>query len=115
MGCGGQSVAQTSVPTSLLTYALSGDTQDVHHTLLQKADGSFYLLLWQEVYSFDRGTKKDIVNPPAAVTLTLGQSVARAVTFLPAQGVTGTPVPVTKRTLKLSVPDEILIVKITPP
>ena len=99
---------------SLLTYALSGDTQDVHHTLLQKADGSFYLLLWQEVYSFDRGTKKDIVNPPAAVTLTLGQSVARAVTFLPAQGVTGTPVPVTKRTLKLSVPDEILIVKITP-
>jgi len=97
-----------------LTYALSGDTQDVHHTLLQKADESFYLLLWQEVTSFDRGTKKDIVNPPAAVTLMLGESVARAVAYLPAQGVTGMPVPVANHTLKLSVPDEILIVKITP-
>ena len=97
-----------------LSFALSGDTQDVHHTLLQKADGDFYLLLWQEVYSFDRGTKKDIVNPPAAVTLTLGQSVTRAATYLPAKSMTGTPVAVTKRTLKLSVPDEVLIVKITP-
>jgi hypothetical protein len=97
-----------------LTFALSGDIADVRHTLLQKADGDFYLLLWQDVFSFDRGTKKDIANPPVAVTLTLGQAVKRAATYLPSQGVTATLLPVTSRALKLSVPDEVLIVKLTP-
>ena len=97
-----------------LTYALSGDTEDVHHTLLQKANGDFYLLLWQEVYSFDRGTKKDIVNPPVNVTLTLGQAVTHVAAYHPAQGLTGTPLTLTGRTVKLSVPDEVMIVRITP-
>ena len=32
-----------------LGYHLSGDTQNVRELLLQKRDGTFYLLLWQEV------------------------------------------------------------------
>ena len=99
---------------SSLNFALSGDIADVRHTLLQKADGDFYLLLWQDVFSFDRGTKKDIANPPVAVTLTLGQAVKRAAAYLPSQGVAAAPLPVTGRVLKLSVPDEVLIVKLTP-
>ena len=97
-----------------LSFALSGDIADVRHTLLQKADGDFYLLLWQDVYSFDRGTKKDIANPPVVVTLTLGQAVKRAATYLPSLGVTASLLPVTSRVFKLSVPDEVLIVKLTP-
>lgn len=34
-----------------LDYALIGDTTNVHRTLLQKRDGTFYLVLWQEVAS----------------------------------------------------------------
>lgn len=32
-----------------LAYALSGDTQNVHHTLLQRRDGRYELLVWLEV------------------------------------------------------------------
>ena len=36
-----------------LNYSLEGNLDAVHHTLLQKRDGKFYLILWQEVPSFD--------------------------------------------------------------
>ena len=35
--------------TENLDYRLSGDTQGVRDLLLQKRDGTFYLLLWQEI------------------------------------------------------------------
>ena len=97
-----------------LSYAFSGDTGDVHHLLLEKADGDFYLLLWQEVPSFDRTARTDLSVPPADVTLTLARPLARAASYLPAQGLAATPLAVTGRTLKLAVPDEVLIVRLTP-
>ncbi|MDG0814483.1 CARDB domain-containing protein [Cohnella rhizosphaerae] len=31
-----------------LSYAINGNTEDLHHTLLQKSDGTQYLLLWAD-------------------------------------------------------------------
>ncbi len=69
-----------------LEFSLSGDTRNLHHTLLQKANGDFYLLLWQEVSSFDTKSQKDIANAPVPVTLTLRTPVSSAATYRIAQG-----------------------------
>src|SRR6185503_10740498 len=36
-----------------LSLSGAGDLSKVHHTLLEKSDDRFYLLLWQEVLSYD--------------------------------------------------------------
>ena len=61
-----------------LSFALSGNTDDVHHTLLQKRDGTFYLALWLEKESWDRDARQEVRVDNQAVTLTLGQNVKSA-------------------------------------
>nr|CAA9244948.1 GH119 [uncultured Armatimonadetes bacterium] len=98
-----------------LSFRLSGDTADVHHTLLQKSDGDFYLILWREVSSFDTAARKDIRNPDAAVTLHLGSPVRSAAVYRPGQGSQALKaVASPSRSIALSVPDELLVVRLTP-
>jgi hypothetical protein len=52
--------------TSTLSFALSGQTERVHRTLLQKRDGRFFLALWQERSSFDNGARKGAPDDRAA-------------------------------------------------
>ena len=54
-----------------LDFELSGDTRDVRSTLLQKADGTFYLLLWREVSSYNTQTQTPIENKETFVTINL--------------------------------------------
>ncbi len=57
-----------------LAYKVQGATRDTFHTLLQKSDGTFLLILWQEVSSWDPKTmtaKRVVPNP---ITLTLAGS-----------------------------------------
>jgi hypothetical protein len=60
---------------STLDYSVSG--ANVHHLLLQKSNGKFYLLLWHEAQSFDRNltigdaTPADgDLNPSSTATIT---------------------------------------------
>lgn len=46
-------VAFTPTP---LEYSLEGDSGDIHHTLLQKRDGRYFLVLWREVESWDHAS-----------------------------------------------------------
>ena len=97
-----------------LNFTLEGDTKNVHHTLLQKSNGDYYLLLWQEVSSFDTKTKTDINNPNVAVTLKLNTRITAATTYLPGTGTQPQQSFRAPRSLTLNVPDELLIVKLTP-
>ena len=42
--------------TTDLDYTLEGDTKDVRQVLLQKRDGSYYLMLWLEVEGYNGDT-----------------------------------------------------------
>jgi chitodextrinase len=88
--------------------------KNLRHTLLQKSDGDFYLLLWQEIASFDTRNRRDIANPDAPVTLSLRTSIRRAAVYR----VGGSAQPVQRwtnpKTLTLKVPDEVLVVRLTP-
>ncbi len=50
-------------------FTITGDTTDVHHTLFQKRNGTFYLALWVEEPAYDMNSKKAIVVPTRHVVI----------------------------------------------
>ena len=66
-----------------LDYELLGDTTGVHQALLQKRDGRFYLVLWQETSSFDSESHQDIRVDSRRITLSLTQPFRRLVLYQP--------------------------------
>lgn len=94
-----------------LNYTLSGSLTNVHHTLVHKRDGRFYLVLWQEVSSFNASTKVDINVAPVAVTLQLGNSAKSVNVYRPLSSTTPIAQYTATQTVSLSVPDEALIVE----
>ena len=100
--------------TKSLDYSLTGETSRVHRTLLQKRDGSFYLVLWQERPSYDQGAKKDIAVPTQRVRLNLNQPVSRTVTYLPNVSTSPKRRYVAPKRLTLNVPDHPLVIEMVP-
>jgi hypothetical protein len=88
--------------------------RDVHSTLLQKSDGSFYLLLWREASSFDTATGRDLEVQSAPVTISFKTKIASAQLWNLKSG--AAPVQTWARTtaISLAVPDEIVALKINP-
>jgi hypothetical protein len=95
-----------------LTYSLDAQHAFIHHLLLQKSDGQFYLILWQEVPSYDYQHQRDIAVSPQAVTLTLQRNAKEVSTYEPTIG--NQPLQVYKNVanFSLQVPDHPLIVQI---
>ena len=103
---------------SRLKYSLAGATPDVHHTLLQKRNGDFYLLVWQEIascrtYADGKTPPEDMDNPAVAVTLHTPMRSASIYADLanPIYTTTDYDAGVS---LSLQVSDEVIIVRITP-
>lgn len=97
-----------------LEYALSGETKGVHRTLLQKRDGRFYLVLWQETDSYNLDTKRDLSVSRKRVTLSLNQPIRRASTYLPGNSASPLRSYRAPKRLTLSVPDHPLVVELVP-
>ena len=98
-----------------LDFTVSGASlKNLRHTLLQKSDGDFYLLLWQEISSFDTGNRRDIANPDVPVTLTLNTPIRRAALYRVGRSAEPLQRWTNPRVLSLKVPDEILVVRLTP-
>jgi hypothetical protein len=81
--------------------------------LLQKRDGRFYLVLWQEVPSYDPNTKRSLPVPDKSVTLTLEQPFGMATTYRPNVSDKPTAHYANPRQLELGVPDHPLVVELT--
>ena len=108
--------SEATPATSNFDYSLSGDMEGVRQVLLQKQGGTFYLVLWQEVPSYDTENQKDIEVPLKNVTVSFGQDVGEVATYLPSESAA----PVERyaagetRQLELAVPDHPLIVEVPP-
>ena len=63
------------IPGSL-TYSLRNDTKDLSHTLLQKRDGSFWLILWREGSAYEPSTNTAVVLPETSVALSFDPKYA---------------------------------------
>ena len=97
-----------------LSYSIEGTTKHVHHTLLQKRDRSFYLVLWQEVSSFDLRDKQDVSVSPQTVTIRLNTAIRSGSLYhlLPSTQPVAQYTEPTSITLKVS--DSPLIVGLVP-
>ena len=108
----------SSFPLKSLDYKLSGNTTDVHQTLLQKRDGNLYLILWQEVRSWDNKKKKDVAIADRKVTLNMNTPISQVVAYQPIRSInpswrsTGKAGRV--KQLSISVPDHPLVLKLVP-
>jgi hypothetical protein len=101
-------------PTTTLNYNLTFPTgAKIDHTLLQKSDGTTYLLLWNEVASWSLTNSTDINNAPIAVTLGINQSFLRARLYEP--NVSGSPFAtyLNPSSLNLNVNDRIMVVELS--
>jgi hypothetical protein len=100
-----------------LDYTLSGQTQNVHHLLLQKSNGSFYLAIWLAVQSADPdnpSTAYDVA--PQGVTLSANTPIGGATTYIlnDSGNMTSSSAELTNGSLSISVTDRVTLVALSP-
>lgn len=98
-----------------LAYSIQGGDSTLNQLLLQKRDGSFWMILWLEQSGFDTVNYVPTPVTPQAVTLTLDSSyVAPNIgTFDDNGNVTWTS-PAASSVIPLTITDNLTIVKILP-
>jgi hypothetical protein len=69
-----------------LGFTLSGNLANVHHLLLEKRDGSFYLAIWVEQPSYDVNAKKELSVAAQQVTVQTEQPMRTNVHRIDASG-----------------------------
>jgi hypothetical protein len=106
--------------TTFLKYTLTGDRHNLEHLLLQKSDGTFYLLIWQEIYVYDNQLNKNIINPERMIQFKLNNAtIERAKTYLLDNPIEPSAVLSSQNTwndlstITLAVPDRILVLEFT--
>lgn len=105
-------VVPSFIPDTL-SYTFSSLPKTVHSLLFQKSNGTFYLILWNEVKNWNSVVGQALYNTPVPVTLTMNQPVKQLRTFLPLTHGTIASATVGVSTATLLVPDHPLIVEIT--
>ncbi|MBD2103741.1 PTPA-CTERM sorting domain-containing protein [Leptolyngbya sp. FACHB-261] len=102
-----------------LDYVLGGDTTDISQTLLQKRNGNFYLILWQEVASYTPFSREpqvgtDLLVQDKLVTLTLNSLIGQAIAYEPFSS--SNPITAYKnpQEINLSVGDHPLVLELIP-
>ena len=96
-----------------LDYRLLGDLADVETLLLQKRDGTWLLLIWQEVSLWDRASVAEIVPPRRQLTLTLPVPTS-VVAYEPSEDAGGKTLASCSRSVSLSVPGHVMLLEIKP-
>lgn len=102
-----------------LDFRLDGATKNIRTVLLQKRDGDFYLLLWQEVADpkFHTETWQPKFERPGKVSLVVASSIRTAVNHAPdALGRMSEKQLVVDggKALSVDVPDQIVVVRLVP-
>jgi hypothetical protein len=96
-----------------LDYTLTSASADLHHTLLQKRDGSFWLALWQNVLSYDPNARQDLTVAAVNVALNFnGVPLVRATTYLPNTSTSPTGSVSATDALNLAVDDRVTLVQL---
>ena len=104
----------SAAPSGSLAFQLSGATNNLHHTLLQKRDGTFWLALFQETVSYDAKTHRDLEVPLQPVTLKLPWTAPLIRLFCPNTSAEPAEEVASSREVRLQVTDALLLVEIKP-
>jgi len=66
-----------------LTFEVEAAVPSIHHLLLQRSDGVFFLCLWNDVDGWDEKTKQDIKNPAQPVKVIFEKAPEKISVFEP--------------------------------
>ena len=108
--CVATSRAWMPIAPGSLTYSIGAVPSTVHSALFQKSNGNFFLVLWNEVASFDRHRHVTLNPEPVNATLTLVSTPSVLVFHLPTLG--RTTKPDLSQTVPIQIPDHPLIIEI---
>lgn len=95
-----------------LDYTLSGDKEGVHTTLLQKTNGDFFLILWQDAVSWDNVNKKDIAVTSKNIKVRLALSANKLSVYDPSKSASATKTVSASPEITLPIPDHPVILKV---
>ena len=100
--------------SGVLSYQVSGNTQNLAHTLLRKRNGAYYLAIWQEVPSYDTKTQTDLVVPTESESIFFTNAFRQISLFDPMKNVA--PIRTWSKTEKvdIEVPDRVLVLELLP-
>jgi hypothetical protein len=97
-----------------LDYTLSGATTGVDHLLLEKSNGTFYLLLWHEEAVYSPNSSSDITNPDVSVTINFASAMDQVRMYRPNDSLNALATLTNQTSVNVSVPDYMEVVEITP-
>lgn len=101
-----------SFKSGSLEFSLNGYVNNLHHTLLQKRDGTFYLALWVEASGWEPDAKVEYSHPPQQVVLTVRSPVVSASYCIPNDSTTWKNTEISYNNIKLAVSDKVMLVKL---
>eukprot|EP00026_Physarum_polycephalum_P015995 Phypoly_transcript_16815.p1 GENE.Phypoly_transcript_16815~~Phypoly_transcript_16815.p1 ORF type:complete len:250 (+),score=27.92 Phypoly_transcript_16815:34-750(+) len=94
-------------------YATLNPPSNVHYTVMQKSTGIFYVALWQEVSVYNYNSNTDTHNSVVSVTINVATPLASWALYTPRVSASATSSG-TGQTITISVPDEVVILVLTP-
>lgn len=97
-----------------LVWTISSHDGNIHHVLLEKSNGEFDLILWQEVSSYSTLTGSDIRNQPVSLALTLGRQVRSVALYEPSVQPQALRTYNNVSSIPLQIPDSPLVIAIAP-
>jgi len=108
----------TSSAPSVLSMTISGNVQNLHHLVLHKSDGTFYIAYWLETSSFDvnaGASGAPIAVPPQSIAITFGQAVANVENYAydAQSNLRATPLGVASNGVTLSASDRVSVLKLS--
>lgn len=103
----------TFTPTPL-SFSITGDVTNVRTFLVQKGNGDHYLLIWNDVRSFDSNSRTDVDLPPVPVILTFPENYSNVslYTFSDTGSISVSTTATVGKQLSLSVNDKVQIVQL---
>ncbi len=104
----------TQVPLGSLDYDIKGDMTDVHQTLLQKQDGRFYLVLWQEVDSYNLESKREVKVPFRTLNIYFNTDISQLKVYKPNWKAGPVNTINNPRSFTVGIPDRVIILELTP-
>lgn len=93
--------------TTSLRYSINTPDSRVHHTLLQKSNLDFYLVLWYDILSDD-------TNQNVTVNLSFTTPISSAALYSPTESAAIQSTYISPTSLALPIPDKIQILRLTP-
>ena len=101
------------VQPGTLNYTLTGMPSTANRSLYEKSDGTFMLVLWNDVRLSGPTTQTEINVAPVTVTLTLTQPFTRITIYDPLTGTTAIQEFDHASTVQIAVPDHPVIVELS--